>query len=416
MLNHIKSTVIFPASERITNRSVTAKLQILRKHYRETKEVRENKKKSQLFEILSIAKNKVPYYLQEIPFTDKSIIKEDTKRFINTDFQDSNLIRRLTGGSTGPTNDIFYNLDALDWSSAANLFSLEFTGRKHHNTECILSSEPKKNGFKDILNLTAKSFAMNRSVIHVESLDTKDLSQIWKKLKNLKPYLIQGHPSTLYALSKYVQKNNFPIIESLKAFESTGESLDSKKIKSIEENIGCKVYNRFGNAEFGVIAHSREHPFELEILDYLVHAENLSIGNGLEEIILTSLTNKAMPLIRYQTGDFGEIVTKENHDIITNIYGRIHDTVKLNGKTVPTHYIQSFMDEIGGIDEFQIIKNATSRPTLKIVLSDDRQNKKESILKILLLKFTNEFEIVFTDFNGLTRCGWRDKFKYVVDE
>ena len=123
-----------------------------------------------------------------------------------------------------------------------------------------------------------------------------------------------------------------------------------------------------------------------------------------------------MPLIRYQTGDFGEIVTKENHDIITNIYGRIHDTVKLNGKTVPTHYIQSFMDEIGGIDEFQIIKNATSRPTLQIVLSADRQTKKESLLKILLLQFTNEFEIVFTDFNGLTRCGWRDKFKYVVDE
>ena len=132
MLNHIKSTFIFPFSERLTNRSVTSKLQILRQHHLETKQVRENKKKSQLFEILSIAKNKVPYYsdlfkqigfqpecilkdirfLQEIPFTDKALIKEDTQRFINSDFKKSDLIKRLTGVSTCPTNDIFYSLDA----------------------------------------------------------------------------------------------------------------------------------------------------------------------------------------------------------------------------------------------------------------------------------------------------------------
>lgn len=434
MLGNIKSNILFPLSELFSKREVYGKLVQITDDAKSIKKLRLQRKQQQLFTILSIANTKVPFYkdlfkkiefnpedilkdikfIQDIPFTNKEMLRESPKRFINSDYNLKELIERKTGGSTGLTNSIYYDKEALDWSAAANLFAIEITGRKHHKLECILSTEPEKDSLKELLHLKAKSVAMNRCVVFLESLSDDTLEEVWKKLGRIEPYLIQAHPSTVYALSKYIEKNHLTAIPSIRAFESTGESLERKKIKTIEKNIGCKVYNRLGNAEFGVFAHSRKNPMELEVLDYMVHAENLSIGNGLEEIILTTTTNRAMPLIRYQTGDFGEIVEKDDRDVIINVYGRIHDTVNIDGEIVPTHYIQSMMDNIGGIDEFQIVKKENEQFILKIVPSG--KVAIDSLRNTIFLKFGNKFKVVFTNFDGLTRCGWRDKFRYVVQE
>jgi phenylacetate-CoA ligase len=116
------------------------------------------------------------------------------------------------------------------------------------------------------------------------------------------------------------------------------------------------VVDRFGNAEFGIVAYERlrEPEHKLLVYDAIVWPETRSHESGHQELVLTSLRNDAMPLIRYRSGDLGELLTTAEGFYIRNIVGRVHDLVRIGQVHYPTHYIQDLLDRIGGVDEFQL--------------------------------------------------------------
>ena len=55
------------------------------------------------------------------------------------------------------------------------------------------------------------------------------------------------------------------------------------------------------------------------------------------QIIVSSLNNKYMPLLRYETGDIGKILENEKGIYFKEITGRKHDKIILNNKLFLTH-------------------------------------------------------------------------------
>jgi phenylacetate-CoA ligase len=355
-------------------------------------------------------------YLGELPFLTKDIIREQGERLLDENVKRETLHARRTGGSTGPAVIIHYSQEALDWTAAVNLFVLEWAGKKRHMKEAHLSSRfPEAFPLKDRIKEYIKCIAINRVNIMTDSFDPDALMKAWRRLKSVKPYLIQGHPSTLYALAMLLRDNGEGGEGVIDVFESTGELLDRKKRERIEDVFKCRVFDRYGNAEFGVVAHETgEEIASLRVVDFMVWPESVPTDEGGHEIVLTGLTNSAMPLVRYRTGDFGELESREDGFYLSNLMGRVHDIVRIGERTYPTHYIQDLLDRVGGIDEFQVETRNGGPLLLRLVVPD--HGARDALRERIKGWWGDDVEVEFTDLTDLKRVGSQGKFRYLVEQ
>jgi phenylacetate-CoA ligase len=141
----------------------------------------------------------------------------------------------------------------------------------------------------------------------------------------------------------------------------------------------------------------------------MVYAESV-----LDEIVITNLKNRMMPLLRYKTGDLGNIKRTDQGMFIENLRGRVHDSVTINGTVYLTHYIQDLLDRFGGVADFQILTKENAHPILRIVL--DENANKEKLENDIRAIFQNHLPIEYISMDDLKLVGRRHKFRYVVNE
>jgi phenylacetate-CoA ligase len=325
---------------------------------------------------------------------------------------------RKTGGSTGRAVAIYYSDASLDMTAAVNRYVLGWAGRDLSQREVHLASQfPEKFPIKDRLREQFKCAALNRRNIFTTGVDDEALEKIWRQLRRAKPYLVQAHPSTFYALSSYLQRKGIDASGVLAVFESTGEVLDPAKRAMIEDVFGCRVVNRYGNAEFGVVAYESPDARDnaMKFLEPVVYSENVGGEDKVPEIILTGLGNHAMPLVRYQTGDLG-IVRRDStgQAWLGQVVGRSHDVVRIGDKLYPTHYVQDLLDRVGGVLEFQLVlMKPDQQPVLRIVADEtlDIPSTRERIAQW----WGKDLTVEFIGFDQLLQVGNRGKFRYLVN-
>ena len=138
--------------------------------------------------------------------------------------------------------------------------------------------------------------------------------------------------------------------------------------------------------------------------------DSLEAGQG--ELVFTGLRNQLMPLIRYRSGDLGQIQTTTQGIFLSKVIGRIHDMVPINGVPHATHHIQDVLDHrVGGIEEFQI-DIRTQPPVLRIVV--DHHGHAEQIAQKIQGYWPNAFDLQFVSQADLVRVGRHAKFRHVV--
>ncbi len=350
-------------------------------------------------------------YLEDLPFLTKDIILEQGQRMISTLCVDKRQFHCKTGGSTGKTVVVVYDQEAADWSAAATLYGRSLAGKTPFDSELHFSAK-----FDDVPSRKAKLredikiFSMNRFNYFFSSYSREDMVGMWRYIESKMPKLVHSHPSTMYALALTVrdERLNVPAFE---IFESSGELLNTSKRRAIEQYLKCRVVDRYGLAELGVVGYEDGYKEEwLRTFDGFAWVE--SVGG---QLVMTSMKNDCMPMIRYNSGDSGEIAVENGYRYITNIGGRIHDTVTMNGKATPTHYIQDIIDHrVGDCEEFQIIEKKDGGYILCIV---ERPGADRNALTARLAQyFGSEFEIRFIPTEELRLVGSRNKFRYLVRE
>lgn len=428
MISYISGYIVYPLIEKFSGRNILSKVKELRNFESLSRVQQVAQQRVYLYELLSHCQQHVPYYrslfkahsfdiekvktdvkwIEELPILTKEIIRDRTEHFKCTG--GSTLHQRKTGGSTGQAVFFYYDDDALDWTAAINLRAYEISGKKPHHSDCHSGAEL---GFNPPpLRDKIKLFAQNRSILKVSSFSETGIMSAYDFLRRKKPFLLQAHPSTLVAIASYIEEKVLPPVQLCKVFEPSGEMLTEKSVKLIEKYILCDVFNRYGNAEFGVIAHSLSASSynSLKVFDRAFYAESCKGSN----IIVTSLTNFGFPLIRYDTGDLADVVNGKDGTFIENIQGRIHDLVTIADEVIPTHYIMDYLDhKVGGVREFQILIEKGKDPVLCIVVAE--YGDKDHIEKSVLARWPRSLSVRFIDFDEVVRSGWRQKFRHLVE-
>lgn len=227
--------------------------------------------------------------------------------------------------------------------------------------------------------------------------------------------MAHAHPSTIYALACYVG-DKYGSGKAFEIFESSGELLEPYMRETISQNLRCQVINRYGLAELGVMAYEFDgHQGGLQVLDSEGWAESLPFEGaepGEEELVFTGFRNHLMPLIRYRTGDIATVEENDKGLVLTNVVGRIHDLVSINGIDHATHYIQDMLDHrVGGIQEFQIDLRTTP-PTLNII--PESLGNIEDIRQKIESFWGDGFKLNFVGNDDFVRVGRHSKFRHVV--
>jgi len=159
---------------------------------------------------------------------------------------------------------------------------------------------------------------------------------------------------------------------SLKTGIFGAESVTDAMKKKIHEALGIEVFNIYGMTETGGVGtlgmdcadHSGIHVWEdqyyLEVIDP-VTGKNVPDGT-LGELVVTSLTREAVPVIRFRTGDLTRILTREKcacgrtHLKIDAISGRTDDMLIIKGVNFfPTQVEEALLEIPGVLPQYQII-------------------------------------------------------------
>ena len=178
--------------------------------------------------------------------------------------------------------------------------------------------------------------------------------QILKKyvilMQKFKPKWILGQPSVIYILAQYIKNNNISI-NSIRYIELNGEYVDNSILNAIREVFNVPVSNLYGAVEFNGIALTCPHG-NMHIINNNVYVENIK-KDSISQIIVTGLVNRYMPLIRYNIGDVGTVISSRrcncgySGDILEVSKGRVHELISFNSNTkLDPSIFMSIVDEI----------------------------------------------------------------------
>lgn len=440
----VGSLVVFPVAERLEGRDMRSKQCALAAEMSAPFAERRQRSWNRLVDLVRFSAQKVPYYrdlfsrigfdadslardpkyLNDIPYLTKDIIRAEGERLLREDHMVFRKHVTKSGGSTGPSVHVVYDQEGADWSSAVTRYARAKAGAGAAQLQLHLAARfSDRFPARDRMREQMKCLANNRLNVTFVSFAPNDLDHIWARIRAIRPFMVHGHPSTMYQLALYVAdrdngKNTFDV------FESSGEMLDDKQRGTIARVFGCTVIDRYGLAEAGVVAYQTDpsqpgmtvfDPFAwLETADVAFDAELPHASDGRSgEIVVTPLHNRMMPLLRYRSGDIATLRETANGFILTDMVGRIHDVVDIAGVRVPTHHIQDVLDRAGKIREFQI-EHKDGRPHFRIVAENPETT--DAIRNTLAQSWGDAVSVEFIEPGALKLQGWRSKFRHLVTQ
>ena len=364
----------------------------------------------------------------DVPVMQKSDLQVPLKERLTNGYSERNVYVNKTSGSSG--HPFIFAKDkvchALTWAEIFDRFGwfgLDF----HTSLQARFYGIPldllgyQKERLKDCLS--------SRYRFPIFDLSDKKLEQFLKVFQKKKFDYINGYTSSVVLFAKFLQKKGIvltSICPTIKYCIVTSEMLYESDKKLLEQAFGVPVVNEFGASELDLIAFTNKkdefivnsETLFVEILD----ENNAQVPHGQSgRIVITSLYNKAHPMIRYDIGDTGTLSEKSTFKkpILKELIGRANDIAKLpSGKTVPGltfYYVtKSVIEDDGNVKEFVIEQHALD--SFKIIYTSERElttSEIETIKQALFKYLEGALQLQFERVEVLDRSN-RGKLKQFI--
>lgn len=218
-------------------------------------------------------------------------------------------------------------------------------------------------------------------------------------------YLIT-HPSNLYSLARRFQSLGLEL-QNLKDVSTIGERVDPHIRQACREGLGVPLKDTYTTQETGYVAlqcpdHEHYHIQSENVYVEVIDAQGRACEPGESgRVILTSLNNFAVPLIRYDVGDYAEVGAPcpcgRGLPVIDRILGRGRNMLTLpSGEQHWPNFGSQNFDEIVKIEQFQLIQRSLERIVMKICAPRRPNRNQEERLRAVLHQYLEyPFDISF---------------------
>jgi len=365
---------------------------------------------NKLNKLLSYSQGNVPYYskmanerlsskkseplfkrieeLNKLPLLTKDIIRIQGKNLYSSEYKNRKPYQNTSGGSTGEPVKLIQDSEYYENSEAH--FLLAQTWRKTDIFDSTIhlwgAERDTFYGRKPLID-HLKDFLKNRIILNSFTMSDCNMIKYINILNKHKPKLIISYAQSIYELAKFARTNNFPV-EKQNAVHTSASTLYDFMRTEIEEIFSCKCFDHYGSREVGAIAsecsaHDGLHVFTDNIFVEIVDKNGHPCPPGIEgEVIVTTLNNYSMPLIRYKIGDIGIIMGSDpcpcgcNYPKLQKVTGRSTESFKTSdGEIVDGEFFTHLFYHLDGIKQFQIIQQKHDEILVNIIEQGKINNK-----------------------------------------
>lgn len=353
----------------------------------------------QLREVCALAYDKSPYYrdsfdraglrpseirtpedIRVLPLIDKQVINKHRDQLLTVDPEASGLDYVATGGSGGEPLRFLIGKDrsAIEYAHLTRAWMR--VGYAHGIPKAVLRGQVlsvRGDGLHYAFDPLLRNYGYSN--FH---LDDDTMARYLGHISAIGPCFLHTYPSTLAILVRFMKRRGMAGPANILGLLLESENVYDADRTAAEEIFGVRYFSSYGHSEKLVMAAECEHSCDYHVFPTYGYFELVDeTGDPVTEpgregeIVGTGFINRAMPFIRYRTGDYATYVSPacsacgRQHPIIRNIRG--HNTMELliakDGSSIPYSGVNVHDDTFEDVLQFQYLQEVPGKATLRLV-------------------------------------------------
>lgn len=358
--------------------------------------------------------------LAQIPILTKSEIREHRLDMISRTYNHKHLWTTASSGSTGTPLKFSVGREGVRVRTAIldNFYEM---------FDCYYGEQRVRLGGSRIAPASSsrppfwiQNRVDNQLQMSVYHIDKQTLPLYIQAINTYRPKYITGYAHSMYVMGQYLCEHG-GLETPIQAVFLDSEGIPAHYAAIIEQGFRSQVCEQYGLGEVGTVAvhctQHRYHILELSSVLEIVDEQGMPVPDGqMGRIVVTDLTQTAVPYIRYDTGDVGRLSAERcscglNTRILEAVDGRSDDLIVTpQGRRIRLSVVRYGC----GILESQIIQTSPDRIVIRVVPSEHFDPASmENVLNAAYDLLGRDMQVSWEVVDSIPRTSWY-KFKHVI--
>ena len=320
--------------------------------------------------------------LRTLPLLTRDIVAERFDALTSSAADPRRVFEQTSGGSTGEPVRLLQDSSYRDVELAVSMLQASWTGWRFGEPEVwIWGSERDILSGSGGLRSSLANRLTGRRYFNAFQMTPESMRGCLDELDRDPPRLIVGYAHTLDDLAAFALEEGIAV-RPQQAIVSTASTLHPLMRERVEQVFGTRVFDQYGSREVGDIACECDQHRGLHVLPWMnfveiVDDEGKPVEAGqVGRVIVTSLCNESMPLIRYEVGDRARLVPDDDPPCpcgrrgprLAEVVGRIGDTFKaLDGSHIASGYFIHMLFFHDFVKRFQVVQTGPNRVVYRLI-------------------------------------------------
>lgn len=355
--------------------------------------------------------------VRKLPILKKNLLRENTAAFRST--AEKAYVLQHTSGSTG--TPLALEVDKYTYKLAMALLV------DHEEAHGVPFGAPRATFAGRMVqpaNQLSPPFARfnraeNQMLFSSYHLNSNTFHWYAKELERFSPWELIGYPSAISDLASYYLSTGTTCRFQPTAVITNSETLLDWQKDKIEHVFRCPVYDYYGTAEYVLFAgQEAQGSYRLNpVIGITEILNDLDQPSSEGKLVATTLTNRAMPLLRYEIGDSATAVSESMSQSVAHelhrINGRLDDYIEMpDGRRIGR--LDHIFKGVSGLVEAQIVQDHKQHCTINAVFSDSPTDAQLHLLsKNFSSRTASQIDLDIHQVNQIPR-GPNGKFRNVV--
>jgi phenylacetate-CoA ligase len=361
----------------------------------------------------------------KLPILEKDDVRANYAALLSATSSAKQLGKGSTSGTTGSPLTVAWDLNTQQYNNAVDWRQKCWAGVQYGERIAQILGRPIVALSRNRPPFWQTDFIHKQLWLSAFHMKPQNLHHYFEKIRAFRPVAIEGYPSTVYELAKFIDETagGYPV----KAVFTSSEPLYPHQRELIEKCFQTRVFDFYGHAERTVFstqceAHHGQHVnFEYGILELLDDAGAPQNDGGVGTMVGTSLCNFGMPLIRYRIGDQTRFITQpcscgRQMQRMECVESKSEDRiVRPDGTVISASVLTHPFKPITAIEKSQIIQHGARAIEIKIVRRKSYTTQDETrLLSEFRKRVGAEFnvEVAYVEDIPKTKNG---KYRWVIN-
>jgi phenylacetate-CoA ligase len=367
-------------------------------------------------------------YLPKLPILTKALIRQNFEGLKARDLGQRRWTYNTSGGSTGEPVRFIQDREYTDRQSATQLLTFDWAGRPVCEPALrVWGSE------RDILQgsvglkMRLLNWVAQEEWFNAFRMTPAAMRNLLAQLNRRRYRLIIAYAQALYEIARLALKEGIEVAPQAGIVTSAGTLYPFMRT-AMEQAFGCQVFNRYGSREVGDIAAECAAHEGLHVLGHANYVEVVDdagqpVADGTEgNLVITCLSNYAMPLLRYAIGDRGRLSLRRtcacgrSGQILEHISGRNVDTFRTRtGTLIDGEYFTHLMYFRAWVEKFQVVQESATLIRYRVVKTGGQpgQGELDDIRDKTRAVMGSECEVVFEFVDAIPEAA-SGKYRYTI--